>query len=227
MSSGPLRSRANASSKGRKASSPARVSTAAPRRRAPAQQRSKLTVDAIVEAAGQLLVESGRASVTTNAVAERAGVSIGSLYQYFPNIDAVFAALQARHRDEVWPLVHHAMSRLADPSVDLVHGIVNLMKAMVELHKADPERMRALVDQLDEGTSRSELDELAAATLVVLQQRTGRQTEELRGIAWLAATSLTHIGRGLVHNPPRVDLDSVFDSLARMLEGLFSGLERR
>lgn len=52
-------------------------------RRDPAQERSRQTVDAIVEAAGRLLVEHGRLGVTTNAVAERAGVSIGSLYQYY------------------------------------------------------------------------------------------------------------------------------------------------
>jgi AcrR family transcriptional regulator len=70
-------------------------------RRDPAQERSRKTVDAIVEAAGRLLVEHGRLGVTTNAVAERAGVSIGSLYQYFPNKEAIFAALQERHRAEL------------------------------------------------------------------------------------------------------------------------------
>lgn len=214
-----------ASGKSRKEASPTRVSPAAARRRAPAQERSKLMVDAIIEAAGQLLVESGRASVTTNAVAERAGVSIGSLYQYFANIDEIFTALQERHRGEVIPLIHHAMARLADPAIELVPGIINLMRAMVELHEADPERMRAILEELDEGASRSELEEFAGATLAVLQRRTGRDAEELRAMAWLASTALTHVGRALVHAPPPIAFDSIFDSLGRMLEGLFSGLE--
>src|ERR1017187_3771063 len=82
-------------------------------RRDPAQERSRQTVDAIVEAAGRLLVEHGRLGVTTNAVAERAGVSIGSLYQYFPNKEAIFAALQERHRDQVMPLIQHTLARPA------------------------------------------------------------------------------------------------------------------
>jgi len=84
-------------------------------RRDPAQERSRQTVDAIVEAAGQLLVEHGRLGVTTNAVAERAGASIGSVYQYFPNKEAIFASLQERHRDQVMPLIQHTLARLADP----------------------------------------------------------------------------------------------------------------
>ena len=103
-------------------------------RRDPAQERSRQTVDAIVDAAGQLLVEHGRLGVTTNAVAERAGVSIGSLYQYFPNKETIFASLQERHRDQVMPLIQHALARLADPGLDVVDVIVGLMRAMADLH---------------------------------------------------------------------------------------------
>lgn len=223
MSTKPFSPRTIPAGKGAKA--PGRTRVLPGRRKAPVQQRSRLTVDAIIEAAGQLLVESGRAAVTTNAVADRAGVSIGSLYQYFPNVDAVFVALQERHREEVMPLVHHTMARLSDPSIGLTSGIVMLMRGMVELHEADPDRLRALAEELEEPTSRTEAEQMADVTVRVLQQRTGKSEEAVRAIGWLAAIALTHIGRALVHNPPRVPLDSLFDSLARMLDGLFSGLE--
>ena len=65
-------------------------------RRAPRQERSRTTVDAIFEAASRLLDESGLEATTTNRIAHVAGVSIGSLYQYFPKKEALFGALTER-----------------------------------------------------------------------------------------------------------------------------------
>jgi AcrR family transcriptional regulator len=65
-------------------------------RKSPVQRRSSQTVDAVLEAAARILETRGLAAWTTNAVAERAGVSIGSLYQYFPNRDALTVALIER-----------------------------------------------------------------------------------------------------------------------------------
>ncbi|HXZ08528.1 MAG TPA: helix-turn-helix domain-containing protein, partial [Paraburkholderia sp.] len=70
--------------------------TALAPRKAPLQRRSTVTVDAIIEAAARILEAEGFDGYTTNAVAARAGVSIGSLYQYFPNRDALTAALIER-----------------------------------------------------------------------------------------------------------------------------------
>jgi AcrR family transcriptional regulator len=65
-------------------------------RKTPGQQRSAATVAAIVEAAARILETEGFEGYNTNAVADRAGVSIGSLYQYFPNRDAITRALIER-----------------------------------------------------------------------------------------------------------------------------------
>jgi AcrR family transcriptional regulator len=62
-------------------------------RKTPRQARSKVTHDAILEAAAHIIAASGLSAFNTNAVAARAGVSIGSLYQYFPNKDALMVAL--------------------------------------------------------------------------------------------------------------------------------------
>lgn len=71
-------------------------STVTPRK-IPAQARSRATVDAIIQAATYILTKGGWESLTTNAIAERAGVNIGSLYQFFSNKEAVIAELQRRH----------------------------------------------------------------------------------------------------------------------------------
>lgn len=69
-------------------------------RKKPQQARAKATVDAIVEATAQLLLHEGYDRFTTGRVAERAGVSIGSLYQYFPNKAALTAAVIDRCCDD-------------------------------------------------------------------------------------------------------------------------------
>jgi AcrR family transcriptional regulator len=70
----------------------------APRKR-PTQQRARDTVAAILVAAAHILETEGPERATTNRIAELAGVSIGSLYQYFPNKHAVVAALRERHSE--------------------------------------------------------------------------------------------------------------------------------
>ena len=70
-----------------------------PRKR-PSQARSQRTVDAILKAAAQVFSRRGYAATTTNHIAERAGVSIGSLYEYFPSKDALLAALMEAHIEE-------------------------------------------------------------------------------------------------------------------------------
>ncbi len=71
------------------------------RRRQPTQNRAQETVKAILDAVIRLLKRSGASAITTNSIAESAGVSIGSIYQYFPNKRAIFVALHERHIEQV------------------------------------------------------------------------------------------------------------------------------
>lgn len=66
-------------------------------RKQPRQERSAATVEAVLRAATYILTRRGWAAFTTNEVAEKAGVNIASLYQYFPNKEAIIAELQRRH----------------------------------------------------------------------------------------------------------------------------------
>ena len=70
-------------------------------RKSPVQARSAASVDAILEATIQVLLSVGKERLTTTRVALRAGVSVGSLYQYFPNKSALLQAALKRHLDEV------------------------------------------------------------------------------------------------------------------------------
>jgi len=227
MSSRPLKTKQIRASVGQDQHLAARISNSSGESRArhePKQTRSQITVEAILEAAGQLLVTCGRAAVTTNAVAKRAGVSIGSLYQYFPSKEAIFDALRDRHRSRVTPLIEHAVGNWADPSVDLVEAILLLMRAMVELHHESPSRMRALVEELHEESSVVDADRFIEITANILTQRFNAPAPRLRAVAWLACTTVTHVGRALVHQPPPLDTEEVLVNLGSMLRGLFANL---
>jgi AcrR family transcriptional regulator len=95
---------------------------ALPPRKWPRQARAIVTVDAIVEATAQLL-EAGRPT-TTNAIAERAGVSIGTLYQYFDDRDAIVAALSRREREALVMAVWDATVVVRGQSLDVGLNII-------------------------------------------------------------------------------------------------------
>jgi len=66
-------------------------------RKSPSQERSRRTVDRILDAATRIFHEQGYTGATTNDIADEADISVGSLYQYFPNKDALLVALTQRH----------------------------------------------------------------------------------------------------------------------------------
>lgn len=112
-------------------------------RKAPRQARSRATVAAVVQAGAQLLGERGWAGFTTNEVAEVAGVSIGSLYQYFPNKLALVDAIRRRHFDDVLAVLDRAADgQAARPVEALVDG-------MIAVHSLDPALHRVLLDLPD------------------------------------------------------------------------------
>jgi len=80
---------------------PATAAIAFQPRKTPVQSRSEVTVDAILQATLQVLVSVGKEKLTTTLVAQRAGVSVGTLYQYFPNKSALLQATLRRHMDHV------------------------------------------------------------------------------------------------------------------------------
>jgi AcrR family transcriptional regulator len=115
-------------------------------RKAPRQSRSQATVTAILDATARILLERGVAAASTNAVAERAGVSVGSLYQYFPNKDALIAALHARHGEQMMAVIQRALTTAMDATLD--DALAGLIEATVEAHRVDADLHRVLEQQL-------------------------------------------------------------------------------
>ena len=89
-------------------------------RKSPTQARAAQTVDAIVEAAIQILQSDGEERLTTNRIAERAGVSIGSLYQYFADKEAIVEAVAERERDRVVATILKSLSEVKSDDFESV-----------------------------------------------------------------------------------------------------------
>src|SRR5262249_15836057 len=124
-------------------SMPARLRTT-PRKHA-TQDRSKATVDAILSATARVLVKVGYDRASTNRIAEAAGVSVGSLYQYFPGKEALVAALLQPQMEEMAGVLQAALGRILGRP--LAEGARELVRVMVAAHGLDPRLHKVLVEQ--------------------------------------------------------------------------------
>ncbi|MET0285189.1 MAG: TetR/AcrR family transcriptional regulator [Polyangiales bacterium] len=129
--------------------SPARARAAVKPRKEARQERSRATVDSLLRASARILVRDGYAGLTTNAVAELAGVSVGSLYQYFPNKDALVTALIAEHVDTTMTRFRSDAASLFALPVE--RAIPRFVHIMIEMHRADPALHRVFAEQLPLG----------------------------------------------------------------------------
>jgi AcrR family transcriptional regulator len=116
-----------------------------PRKNA-SQERSRATVDALVEATARILRREGFDRASTNRIAEQAGVSIGSLYQYFPSKEALVAAVIDRHHEALMQVVRGALARVA--TLPMKQAVRTLVTAAVEAHSVDPKLHRVLAEQV-------------------------------------------------------------------------------
>ncbi len=116
-------------------------------RRKPVQRRSRDTVQAILDAAARLFAAAGYARTTTNHIAERAGVSIGSLYEYFPSKDAILVALTERHLAEAEERLAAELAAVRRPGMTLAAVVRRLVDVMVALHARDPGLQRVLFEE--------------------------------------------------------------------------------
>ena len=138
----------------------ARTPPALKPRKRPRQARARVTVDAIFEAAIQVLLRDGPHRLTTTRVAERAGVSVGTMYQYFPNKQALIYALNERYLD--------ALAGKIEATCRAQHGapIGQMVEALVDTYwRAKTERAdvtRALYRSVAEMDNQALVEDFAA-----------------------------------------------------------------
>ncbi len=121
------------------------IPTTNPRRR-PRQARAQATVDAIVKATARVLIEDGYDRASTNRIAQAAGVSIGSLYQYFPSKEALVAALVESHMQRMRDTLGEALA--AEPPASLAERAHLLVLGMIAAYRVDPELHHVLCQEV-------------------------------------------------------------------------------
>ncbi|WP_454692769.1 TetR/AcrR family transcriptional regulator [Achromobacter aegrifaciens] len=111
-------------------------------RKSPRQLRSQHTVETILQATARVLATHGYAGTNTNLIAETAGVSVGSLYQYFPNKNALIAALHNRHDNQMLDVIDGVLD--SNPAATLRERVAAIVEAMLHAHLLEPALHRVL-----------------------------------------------------------------------------------
>ncbi len=138
--------------------------------RKPRQKRSQATVAAIIAAGARILGRDGWEGFTTNAVAERAGVSIGSLYEYFRNKQALLDAIADDHIGRGEQLQAHAAELVASRR-ELKDLVDMLVDGAIALHADDPALHRVLSSEVPLGKSvRARVVRLRAGFVAIVQE---------------------------------------------------------
>jgi AcrR family transcriptional regulator len=169
-------------------------------RKLPRQSRSKATFDAIVEATTQLLLREGYDRFTTARVASRAGVSIGSLYQYFPNKTALAVAVIDRCCED---FVAAFESRVAAPeAATLEEAVRALVHETLASHHLEPDLHRIVNDLARRIGVADRTDRVSRSAARMIETMLRRHIDEIR---------------------PEIDVAAA----ATMIEGMLEGLSHR
>jgi AcrR family transcriptional regulator len=115
-------------------------------RKKPLQQRSQDTVECILDATARVLCSTGYDRASTNRVALAAGVSVGSLYQYFPSKEALVAALVERHVEQMTSLVKGKLAEVSAAPLDV--AVRTMIESMFAAHAVDPRLHKVLIEQV-------------------------------------------------------------------------------
>lgn len=190
-------------------------------RRTPQQDRSRHTTEVILQAAAHVFAARGYSAGTTNRIAERAGVSIGSLYQYFPNKDAILVALTREHLES-------GMARLApvldlDPTGPLSTLVRAAVDATIANHRRNPRLHKVLFEEAPRPPSlltdlRSAQERLIEAVTAILRENPAVRRADLPLAAWMTVTTIeASVHRRIASSVAELDADGYADDLTDMI----------
>lgn len=192
-------------------------------RRNPKQARAQATVDAILAATFQLLETEGESRVTTNRIAERAGVSIGTLYQYFRDRDAILAAMGERQAEALRQKVTDIV--LAAPEQD---GIRTIVQALMSGIEGSPETRIVLMDALFRAHGESIMIQHHAAFLESIRERNDLDFVLGKESAFVLTHAVVCLLRAAASEPElELDPKALEDELVLLIESYLAALAER
>jgi AcrR family transcriptional regulator len=166
-------------------------------------------VDAILEATARVLSERGYAGTNTNLVAERAGVSVGSVYQYFPNKDSLITALHERHAVEMHAAMETVLAGTTSPG--LLQRLAAIVHAWLAAHQVAPELHQVLEKEFpffDAPSDQSAADQSIHCRIRQLleEHRDEVVQEDLNLATWMVLRTMESLIHAAVI-PPNASLD--------------------
>ena len=164
-----------------------------------------MTVDALIEATARILMKEGYDRASTNKIAEKAGVTIGSLYQYFPNKEALVAAVIDRHTQQIIRLTRDALVKVTMQPLEIAAR--ELVAVAIEAHRVDPTLHRVLAEQIPrvgrlENVEAIDREARALMRIYLESRRDEIGVADLDLAAFVVVTTveaLTHAA--VIHNP--------------------------
>ena len=199
-------------------------------RKVASQQRSRATVDALVEATARILVREGFDKASTNRIAEVAGVSVGSLYQYFPSKEALVVAVVERHQQEIMQTVRGELTEvLAEP---VGKAVRKLIAVAVKAHRVDPELHRVLAEQIPRVGKLEKLETFNPENFILFSRYLESHRDELHVhdldlasfVCVTTIEALTH--NAVLHHAKMLSgeaMEALIDEGARLVTGYLKG----
>jgi len=199
-----------------------------PRKEA-SQERSRATVDALVQATARILVREGFDKASTNRIAEVAGVSVGSLYQYFPGKEALVAAVIDRHRQDILEVVRSELTKAAKQPLE--QGMRTLVAVAVKAHRVDPKLHRVLAEQIPRVGKLEKAETFNRENFALFRAYLENHRDEIRVgdldlAAFLCVTSIEAVTHNAVLHEKIVSdeaMNALVDEAARLVIGYLTG----
>lgn len=194
------------------------------------QQRSRTTVDALVEATARILVKEGFDKASTNRIAEVAGVSVGSLYQYFPSKEALVAAVIERHQQKLMRTVRNELGDALALPVE--QAIRKLVAVAVKAHRIDPKLHRVLAEQIPRVGPLETLETFNRENYTLFKTYLERHraevgVDDLDLASFVCVTAIEALTHNAVLHYPTVLSDEMMETLidegARLVTGYLKG----
>jgi AcrR family transcriptional regulator len=191
-------------------------------RKSPVQARSTASVDAILEATIQVLLSDGKEGLTTTRVASRAGVSVGTLYQYFPNKSALLQAALKRHLDEVTEAVEKVARE--QKGYPLQQMATALITAFLEAKMKDAKASVTLYSVSSDVDGAKIAQQMGArinkAVVGLLSTTSDLLTKDVQLVASMLLAAMAGVSRRLLEsNAPEKEFDTFRQELIFLVSG--------
>jgi AcrR family transcriptional regulator len=199
-------------------------------RKTASQERSRATVAALVEATARILVREGFDKASTNRVADVAGVSVGSLYQYFPNKEALVAAVIDRHNQEIMQIVRGELAEAMGQPVE--KAMRKLVAVAVKAHRVNPRLHRVLAEQIPRVGKLENVETFSRENYALFRTYLENHRDELRVkdlalASFVCVTSIEALTHNAVLHHSKTLSDEAMESLVeestRLVVGYLKG----